>query len=343
MQPLKSFFRSFPAFSRVLAITLGSSLFLLLALKFCLDDPRPKAWLLGDSGIGNYRLLPGERLEDALGFMLPEFTVRNWAEPGAHPYDLWLQDQKGRLVAGRPSVIIVVISPDKFYGDSLDRFDENGANLRWLPWNRNGLQLLDRLSVTEFHCAVVEQFDFLAFATADVLRALWLHQVQWPWERHCMQKASSERVRKIEAKTRTLGTSLEAMSPGDDAAFARMPRTQDMEQILEFWKAEGIPVLVVLHPYANPHLLARTWSPKALARRDSITALMLRWLQRQPVKTLNLNSPDQIATFPDSCWDDYAHLKDPKVFHQMAEQIATWIKITEPIVKLKKQQRRHTS
>lgn len=327
MRLLKSFFHAFPALSRALAIALGSSIVLLLVLRIWLDDRRPKVWLLGDSCIGNYRILPGERLEDALGSLLPGLAVMNWAEPGARPYDLWLQDCKGRLVAGKPSAIVVAISPDKFYGDSLDRFDEGGANLRWLPWNHDGLRLLERLEPAEFDGAMAEQLDVLGYASADLLRALWLRHVQWPWERQRMLSASPERARRIEAKTRELGTGLESMDPGDDASFAGMPRTRDMEQVLGFWKAEGIPVLVVLHPYANPHLLARTWSPTALARRDSVTALMLRWLQRQPVKVLDLNRPDRIAAFPDSSWDDHAHLKDPKVFRHLAEQIASRIEI----------------
>lgn len=327
MRSLKSFFHAFPALSRALAIALGSSLALLIGLRIWLDDARPKVWLLGDSCIGNYRPRPGERLEDALGSRLPDTKVRSWAEPGARPYDLWLQDRKGRLLAGKPSAIVVAFSPDKFYGDSLDRFDEGGANLRWLPWDRDGLRLLERLDASEFDAAVAEQFDVLGFAVADAARALWLRHVQWPWERRRMLEASPDRARRIEEKTRQLGKGVEAMEPGDDASFASMPRTRDMEQVLGFWKAEAIPVLVILHPYANPQLLARTWSTKALDRRDCVNALMHRWLERQPIKVIDLNEPERLASFPDSTWDDHSHLKAPSSFRHLAELIAARLEL----------------
>jgi hypothetical protein len=322
MKPLKWIFTTFPALSRAALIGSGLTLALLIGLRIAYHDARPSLFFLGDSGIGNYRLDPGLRLQDALQRSLPEMRVENWAEPGATPLDYYLQWHRAALAAGKPAMVVVAMEHSKFMNEACPhRFDEDGVNLRWLPWSRNGAELFGRLTAHERNVALVQQASVPFYAAADVGRLAWIRYLQWPSERKRMRNAGPERRKKIEAKAAELGKSWDTIPVPDDSAFAALPRARDGEFLFKSLRDAGIRTRVLLLPYGNPDMLAEQWSPNARARLDSVAALMRRWLDAHGVEYIDLNAPEERAHFPNPVWDDLQHIKDPAAFAYMAERV----------------------
>ncbi len=324
MLSLQWIFRTFPAASRAALIAVTTTVLLLIGLRLFFNDPRPSLFLLGDSCIGNYRLDPGQRLQDILERMDPGTRVENWAEPGATPLDYYLQWQRGALVAGAPAKVVIAFEPDKFMNQTCPhRLDEDGVNLRWIPWNRSGVDLFRMLSPHEKSVALVQQASVPFYAAADVGRLLWIRYLQWPSERKHMRNAPPTRRVKIEAKAAELGKAWDTVTVPDEAEFAAMPRTLDAGFLMRSLRRAGTETRVVLLPYGNPDLLKKIWSPAVLAKQDSMVVLVRHWLESQGVEFIDLNAPDAIAHFPDPVWDDMAHLKDPAAFSYMAERVHT--------------------
>lgn len=317
--------RKFPALARALGIGLGATLVCLAVVRFYFHDSRPKVYLLGDSCIGNYRLDPGDRLQDQLGRALGgRFGVRNWAEPGARPADFYLQLARGRLFAGKPEQVVVAIAPDKFIpGGGSGRFDEDGANLRWLPWSETGVKFWQRLGERERRVALVQQAGIVLYGAADLARLSWIRHVQWPWERHRMRVAGADRRRKVKEHFRRKGIDEASMPLLAQADFDTLSRARDFHIMLSLVREEGIAPTVVLLPCANPDLSAEVLPPKVLASRDSVDRMMRRWLEREGVGYIDFNEPGRIQRFPDRFWDDGDHLRDPAAFAILAESIRT--------------------
>lgn len=329
--PLKWIFRAFPAASRAMLIGLGVTLALLVGLRIAYRDYRPSLFLLGDSGIGNYRFDPGQRLQDALGRLDPARRVLNWAEPGGTPLDYYLQWRRGALVAGKPRIVVVAMEHVKFMDQACPhRFDEDGVNLRWIPWNRSGLELFRSLNAHERNVALVQQASVPLYAAADLGRLLWIRYVQWPKERSRMRKAGPERRAKIEAKAVELGRAWDTIPVPDDAQFAALARAKDGEFLLRSLREAGIETRVLLLPYGNPTLIRKTWAPAAARKLDTMAVRMRHWLEVRGIAYVDLNVPEELWKFPDSVWDDMAHIKDPSAFAYMAERIHASLNKTLP-------------
>ncbi len=315
-------FRDFPGLSRALGIALSVTFALWVGLRIWLYDSRPAIFILGDSSIGNYRLDPGQRLQDFLQKTNPEKRIENLAEPGAAPLDFYLQLKRGQLLMGRPEMAIIGLEPDKFLDGVEDHhLDDAGVNLRWIPWSRSGLDLFLNLSKKEKTIALVQQGSVPFYAIADGARSLWIRYVQWPWERDKMRRATGERRKKIEAKAIETGI-LHATSPFiNEADMANMLRARDAEFLLNTLRREGIQTFVFILPFGNPELMKKTFPPLALARQDFIDNNMHTWLESLQVQYLDLNSPEAITHFPDSVWDDLNHLKSPTAISYMSKKI----------------------
>jgi hypothetical protein len=323
VQAIMRCYRSYPAFSRAALIALCLNLGILLGLRIAFRDSRPSLFLMGDSGIGNYRLDPGQRLQDALGRLTPGMRVENWAEPGGTPLDYYLQWQRGALAAGRPRRVVVAMEHPKFLElTSAHRFDEDGVNLRWIPWNRSGRELFRMLSPRERNVAMVQQASVPFYGLADLGRLLWIRYVQWPKERAEMRAAGPGRWLKIEPKCADLGRAWDTLTVPDDSAFAALPRAVDGAFLFRALRESGIETRVLLIPFGNPDMMERTWSPQSIAKRDTVLARMRGWLEAQGVAYIDLNTPEELARFPDPVWDDLQHIKDPAAFAYMAERIA---------------------
>jgi hypothetical protein len=315
-------FRTFPAASRAFAAAAALSLAVFVAARIHFRDARPLIFLVGDSGIGNYRLLPGERLEDALERKAPGARVINWAEPGATPLDFYLQYARGTLLAGRPKAVVIALEPAKFLSHACPhRLDDDGANLRWIPWSRAGLSLWTKLSPHERNVALVQQAGRPFFAAADAVQALWERYVQWPDERRRMLAGNVERRKRIERKSCERARGDEAAEIPDDGGFARLPLAQDARFLLEALRADGVETRVMLMPYGNPDLIRKTCSPAVLAKHDTVVVRMHRWLEAQAVAYLDFNSAADSAHFAGSAYDDLDHMKDPAAFAYMADRL----------------------
>ncbi len=321
----------FPALTRALALTLCVTVVLYLAARCIYWDSRPRMYLLGDSAIGNYRLDPGQRLQDHLALLYPELRVENLAEPGSAPMDYYLQVTRAEFLAGKPKVALVFFTPEKFLQDSGSRrFDEDGVNLRWLPWNRLGLELFGTLNAHEKSVAVVQQAGLPFFAVQDAARSLWIRYVQWPWERKQMRTAGPSRRTRIEAKVVQEGREEDSVVVPDSTVFSSQARSRDAEFMIRALRSEGTRVFIVILPFGNPNLMQRMWTPKVLAYHDSLDYLMRAWVRRQGMPYLDFNNPGDLSRFPDSNWDDLTHLKAPAAFAYISRRIADTLFLSEP-------------
>ncbi len=322
MRLLKTFFQNFPAASRALLLAMSVSLLVWIGLYWHFHENKPTIFVLGDSGIGNYRLDPGDRFQDILEKMNPGISVNNWAQPGATPMDFLLQYTRGKLLAGKPQRVVIAFSPDKFLEDAIPhRFDDDGANLRYIPWNQTGWELFTRLSLKEKNAAIVGQSSLFFYAATDLGKALWIRYVQWPWERSQMRTATCERRKRIERKSLECGRELDTLKMVDDKAYEELPLAEDAEFLLTVLKSEGVETHVILLPISNPHLIHKTYSLRAQANQDTLTVRMRHWLENLGQPYVDFNAPQEITHFPDSTWDDMTHLKSPLVFAHMSQRL----------------------
>ena len=318
----RSLFKNFPAASHAASIAISLSLVLLVGMQVCFHDRRPKIFLLGDSAIGNYRLDPGQRLQDFMERRDTGVRVENWAEPGATPLDFFLQYSRGSLVAGSPRSVVIALAPDKFLESTCaHRLDEDGVNLRWIPWDRTGVEFFRRLSPRERSVALVQQVSVPFYAVADVGRSLWIRYVQWPWERSHMRTASIERQRMIEKKSLEWGRAQDTEKIVDDRAFDDLPKARDAEFLVHSLREKGIETKVIILPFGNPNLIRKTCSKRVLASHDTLIARMRDWLEDLGVTYVDFNTAEERGHFPDSDWDDLDHLKAPSAFAYMSDRI----------------------
>jgi hypothetical protein len=322
VKPFQALFRNFPAFSRALVIAVGISGLVWLSLWLLYRDARPSIFLLGDSCIGNYRLHPGHRFQEMLESADPSYRVENWAEPGACPLDFLLQYEKGCLIAGKPRRVVIAMTPDKFLKDGgVHRFDEDGVNLRWIPFSKSGMLIWNSLSPRERNVAVVQKISLFGYTILDLSRALWIRYVQWPWERRSLKCAGRSRKQRVREFTTALGKQLETLEIGSDQEFDSLPKARDADILIRALQSEGIQTIVLVLPYGNSALIESTYSPLALAKRDSTVVRMRDWLEERHVDYLDFNAPEHRVGFPDSQWDDNAHIKLPGPFHYMTRQV----------------------
>jgi hypothetical protein len=320
--PVRRFGKRFPALSRTLLLSLGLTFFVFSAAKIYFHAPKEGIFLLGDSGIGNYRLGPGDRLQDFVARKHPGTPVVNWAEPGSSMADCYLQLERGILLSGKPALAVIAISPDKFLDDEMShRFTDDGANLRWIPWNSQGLEFFSGLDHKQQGNAVVQFLSLPFYAVVDAGLATWVHFVQWPSERDRMLQASRDRRLQIERASSGTGITFGNKPIGDETKFSEAIQAKDADFLLRSLRSHRIETVVLVMPFSNPELLRRTWSASALAKRDRVVGLMKSWLERRNVAYVDFNSPEELAHFPDSAWDDQVHLKDPKAFAYITDRI----------------------
>ncbi len=308
---------------------LATSISILLLIGIRIESFRhhSKIFLLGDSGIGNYRLDPGQRLQDFLEKDAPGTWVGNFAEPGAAPLDFMLQYSKGALVSGQPQTVVIALSPDNFLdGAENHRLDDNGVNLRWIPWTVNGWNIFKSLSTKDRKVALVQQAGVPFYAIADVGRFLWIRYVQWPWERSKMRSSNSDRRVRIEKKSREIGHFEERLKIADQISFSQLPRAKDAELLLKSLRDRNIESRVVLLPFGNPKLIKNTCSVRVQAKHDTLDMRMRHWLDGLSEEYVDLNGPEEMTHFPDSVWDDLAHLKSPSAFIYISEKIVSSLK-----------------
>ncbi len=293
-----------------------------IGIRLNLQSANSRIFLLGDSGIGNYRIQPGQRLEDDLERLNPGVEVVNWAEPGASPMDYYLQFTRGALLAGQPQIAVIGLSPDKFLGEcAKHRFTGDGVNLRWLPWTSSGWRLFKSLTPHEKNVAILQQASLPFFALADLTTSLWDRFVKWPSQRNAMLAATRERRRIAERKSFQHAKDEEGLVIGDDRGFSELPMAKDTEFLLNALHESGVETRVMVLPMGDPGLILASCSPRVLAKHDSIVVRMRNWLNARQEVYLDFNTPEELAHFPDSVWDDWNHLKSPVAFAYISEKV----------------------
>lgn len=324
MNMLRAVFHTYPAISRALAILIAINLVAWACIRIAFCDHRPRLYMLGDSCIRSYQMAPGTRMEDLLQGMLPGMLVENWAEVGTSPLDFLLQLNKGILLSASPTYVVVVMAPDKMLGlDSPLRV--HNADLRWLPLDRTGLQIWNTLSPQERNNAVVEKASLLLYGFTDLVRAAVVNYWKWPHDRAVMRHNSPCRRREIKNRALMFGKTLDSTAIGSDADFDTLIRTRDTRLLFDILCHKAIPHLVVLHPCGNPTLLSQTFSPRALAKQDTIILRMRKWLNTRQTPYIDFNLPNRLSNFPDSVWDDNAHLKATQSIGYLSKQTAYWL------------------
>ena len=324
MTILRAVFRTYPAISRTLAILVAINLVTWACIRIAFCDNRPRLYMLGDSCIRSYHMAPGTRMEDLLQGMLPGMLVENWAESGTSPLDFLLQLNKGALLCAPPTYVVVVMAPDKMLGLGSPLRVHN-ADLRWLPLDRTGLQIWKTLSPQERNNAVVEKASLLLYGFTDLVRSAVVNYWKWPHDRAVMRHNSPCRRREIKTQAQLFGKALDGTAIGSDADFDTLVRTRDTRLLLDILCQKIIPHLVVLHPCGNPTLLSQTFSPRALAKRDTIILRMRKWLNTRQTAYIDFNLPNRLSNFPDSVWDDNAHLKATPPIYYLSQQTVDWL------------------
>jgi len=328
MSILRAVFRTYPAISRALTILVATNLVTWACIRITFCDNRPRLYMLGDSCIRSYHMAPGTRMEDILQGMLPGMLVENWAESGTSPLDFLLQLNKGTLLSASPAYVVVVMAPDKMLGLDSPRRVHN-ADLRWLPLDQTGLQIWNTLSPQERNNAVVEKASLLLYGFTDLVRFAVVNYWKWPHDRAVMRHNSPCRRREIKNRAQMFGKALDITAIGSDADFDTLVRTRDTRLLLDILHHKAIPHLIILHPCGNPALLSRTFSPRALAKRDTIILRMRKWLNTQQTTYIDFNFPSKLSNFPDSVWDDNAHLKAIQPIRYLSQQTAYWLTATQ--------------
>jgi len=296
---------------------------LLVGMRIMFHGEKPAFFLLGDSGISGFRVVPGQRIQDVLAYSNPDYRVMSWAETGAMPLDYFMQYSRGCLLAGKPQTVVIAMSPDKFIEcKNPHRFFSDGVNLRWIPWNRAGKDFIHILTPRERNVALVQQASMPFYAVAELGKYLWERYVEWPSDRAKMLNPSRARNAEVSLKAAESGKARDTLRIPDDQGFANMPLARDGEFLLRTLREQGVETRVILLPIGNPDLIHATYSAHAQANLDTLKVRMRHWLEAQGQAYVDFNAPEDAAHFTGANWDDMNHLKSPAAFAYMAGRIA---------------------
>lgn len=295
-----------------------------------LSTPHRQVLLLGDSGIGNYRIAEGERLQDWLDRELGgDWTTRNFAEPGAYSADYYLLFRKAVLLGVKPDLVVISLVPQKLVRESEHepRFDEDGINLKWLPLSAEGWRFFATLEPRLLRVAIVRKLGLLFFGFYEAIRDGWVEHVQWPSQhRRLLEADQAQRQARVFEQAVTVGKKWsEEVQVGGYAEMASNVAARDFEFLLRVLHDEGIPVLVLLLPQGHTGVVPRAFLPAAIAKYDQAYRHTLRFLRERGVPVLDFNTPERLTSFTPDEWDDLCHLKSSRSFHRMARGIREWM------------------
>jgi lysophospholipase L1-like esterase len=285
--------------------------------------------VLGDSVFAGYRQEPGVRFQDWLQrYVGSEWSVVNFAEPSAQTGDFYLRLMEAELLGVKPDLVVIGLAPQKLIPDSVGalRLNEDGANLSWLPLDREGYRYYQTLDDHLKRIAVTRKLGLVA-GFYDGLRRLSLEYLEWPSQRRRRARASeSERSEWIRTHTQELE---ERWVHAQDTQLSTSNRTQDFTFLIEALRARHIRVVVVMPPALHPRAL-RMLSGSALHNLNDVYQQTLEFCAQLGVPVLDFNAPDTRRSFVSAEWDDLNHLRAPACFQRMARAVYDFIQAQYP-------------
>ncbi|HEX7478094.1 MAG TPA: hypothetical protein VF331_09830 [Polyangiales bacterium] len=317
------------AFGWALGLAMLTSAVAWLSAIALLDSGPRTVLVLGDSVFANYRLERGGRVQDWLSRELGRgWSTVNLSEPAAHTGDLYLQLAKAEFLRVQPSVVVIGLSPQKLLNepDEDPRLDEDGTNLRWLPFDREGYELFKTLDPHLQRVSVVRKLGLFTVGFYEALRSVWLEHVEWPWERRRRAHESPARrqawmrgharqiARRWEAETRTQSYE----------RFTATTEAHDFRFLVDALRRRGVPMLVVMTPEMHTGIL-HTLSPRVLERMHQAYHYSLTYCAQLQVPVVDFNSQRERERFGPEQWDDIYHLRAAESFRRMAHEIYRWM------------------
>ena len=325
MKRLKSLLRCYPAVLLSAAICLGATLCLAAVSRLVWYDARPTLLLVGDCSVDNFRFWPGRRIHELVEAADPAMRVYNVAEPGALPGDLYPLAAKAALAVGRPTHVVIGLEADRFVIDpSAPRLMYSGRQLRWLPLlSVTSWKYFAELTPSEMAIAILQRGSEFFYLAGDKVVDAWLRQVQWPQFRKSILE-NPESPELVLDKSRRWAAQMDTARVWNRAGIDSLQRAVDFRTALELFRRDGARTVVVLLPYGNHDLIARTHTPSSQAKVDSLEVAMRRFLESTGVDFIDMASPTERGNFPDSVWYDQMNIGRPEPFFRIAQAIGHW-------------------
>lgn len=317
-----------------LALLSGTALTLLtwIAVRWSVTDGQLDVFLLGDSEIANFRLAPGERIEDHLERAMPGARAYNLGRPGAFIGDYYLLLEKGRW-AVEPEVVVAFFAPVKFHfradlpaGSSPRpplRLSPELAELRWLPFDAHGYRFWKTLSGADRAAAAVQKLALWNAGYYEVLNGIYEPYLLWPNRRRMMLAGGPEWERKTLARIKASARQWDReFMEVDEATFQRFAQVRDFLFLADRVRRDGKLFLAVLLPAGNPAMIERYFSPAARQRLEHTRRSVAGWLERQDLLLVDLSGPEIVREITPDMFDDLHHLKDGRAIAVIARRIA---------------------
>jgi hypothetical protein len=293
-----------------------------LAVRLHADADRQHLVFVGDSFTGNYRFAEPERLQDLANRGLPPgWQAFNFGAPGAFTLDIWLQAQQALTLTGRVDALVLPLfvgklAPAKAYA----RLDERGDMLKWLrlePASAPALQALDSELTKKL---AIHKAGLVLFGAWDLGEHLFNQQLKNPWERQRMLDNSPERRAGIQRKVADHARDWHAARPTLES-YTASPAAQDLELLVQWAKAQQIPVLVLVIPDGDPDAIAAHYSPEAKQHLAEALAVVQAWCDAR-----GLAHRDLTQALAGGLYDDFTHLNAVRGNQILVDAALHWLR-----------------
>ncbi len=291
-----------------------------LSVRSTVDSKRPLLLYVGDSFTGNYRLAPGDRLEDRTPVVLPRWQVRNFAWPGARTLDMLLQVHKAQTLLGRVDRVVLPLFVTKFaVAPPYIRLDKRGDNLKWLRADSSSLAVTVTLDDEHEKKLLVHKLGLLV-GFYDLLEQLYVERVQWPAERDAIAGDPAERRARIDAKNAGRARSWNDRNVDADA-IATSPAARDLDLLAKYLEGQGIPLLVVWLPVGNMDIVRARFSETARDNLATVRQAALEW-----TRSRGIDHVDLVDALPGRYYDDFTHLDEVAGIEVVVDAVSAWVR-----------------
>ena len=300
---------------------------LVIARWYCAAGPDRKVLVLvGDSYLANYRLPPGERMEELLQQELgPGWVVHNFAKPGARTLDFDLQLQQALTLSGRVDLVVADLFPHKLMPEpNYSRLNGRGDGLKWLRLWDDRAGLHDSLDVGLRKQMAIQNLGLYLYGFYDGAEYLFNRFIQQPNERAAMTQSPAARRSRIEEYARKMATAWAARNLTPDSLL-QSQAASDLSLLTQDARARQLPLVFLLLPHGNTGLVQQFYAPQAQGQVAIARNATLAWMERQQTPWIDLNGALSAEDF-----DDMWHVKGVESSRKMAIRIAAWVKANQP-------------